>query len=154
MNSRRRLQAGTSLLSAGLPSTLCFAAEREVGFDNGADGSRTTRTVTISELVRRDVCGELALLQPKRQVGATIRVVSKASCLFLARADFSPQLLPDETLREMRLLSKLYSGDDMLRARYFQDQEWEKAKKVYVREVIREVRDRKDAERRKVGGWS
>ena len=32
--------------------------------------------------------------------------------------------------------------------------EWEKAKKVYVREVIREVRDRKDAERRKVGGWS
>ena len=133
-----------------------LVAEREVAFDNqnAADGSRTTRTVTISELVRRDVCGELALLQPKRQIGVTIRVVSKASCLFLARADFSPQLLPDETLREMRLLSKLYSGDDMLRARHFQDQEWEKAKKVYVREVIREVRDRKDAERRKVGGWS
>ena len=110
--------------------------------------------VSCSELVRRDVCGELALLQPKRQIGVTLRVVSKASCLFLARADFSPQLLPDETLREMRLLSKLYSGDDMLRARHFQDQEWEKAKKVYVREVIREVRDRKDAERRKVGGWS
>ena len=49
-----------------------LVAEREVGFD-AADGNRITRTVTISELVRRDVCGEL---QPRaeEQAAASIHV--------------------------------------------------------------------------------
>ena len=76
-----------------------------------------------------------------------------ARCLFLARADFTPRLLPEETLRELRLGSRRHAADDGLRAQYYQDLEWQRAKRVYVKQVLSEARDRRAAERRKIGIW-
>ena len=93
--------------------------------------------------------GELALLAPKRKLGTSLRAETPASCLFLSRSDFTPQLLHDDTLRELRMMAKRHPTDDELRSRHYQDHEWERAKRAYVDEVVSEVRRARNAERRR-----
>jgi len=98
------------------------------------------RDLRVRELTRRDVVGELALLAPERKLGTSLRAETPASCLFLSRSDFAPQLLHDHTMRELRMMAKRHPTDDELRSRHYQDLEWGRAKRAYVDEVVSEVR--------------
>lgn len=67
-------------------------------------------------------------------------------------ADGSAQLLHEETLRELRLMSKLHQvSDDDLRARHSQDAEWARKKQAYVDRVVKEVREARAADRNRIG---
>lgn len=107
------------------------------------------RDLRVRELTRRDVVGELALLAPERKLGTSLRAETPASCLFLSRSDFAPQLLHDHTMRELRMMAKRHPTDDELRSRHYQDLEWGRAKRAYVDEVVSEVRRARNAERRR-----
>ena len=69
--------------------------------------------------------------------------------VFLSRSDFSPQLLHEDTVRELSMMAKRHSTDDELRSRHYQDLEWGRAKRAYVDKVVREMRGARDAERRR-----
>lgn len=107
------------------------------------------RDLRVRELTRRDVVGELALLAPERKLGTSLRAETPASCLFLSRSDFAPQLLHDDTMRELRMMAKRHPTNDDLRSRHYQDLEWGSAKRAYVDEIVSEVRRARNAERRR-----
>ena len=121
--------------------------ERHLMLEQG--DRREERDLRVRELTRRDVVGELALITPRQKLGTSLRVETQVTCLFLSRSDFSPQLLHDDTMRELRMMAKRHPTDDDLRSRHYQDLEWGKAKRAYVDKVVREMRGARDAERRR-----
>ena len=110
---------------------------------------REERDLRVRELTRRDVVGELALLTPKQKLGTSLRAETPTSCLFLSRSDFSPQLLHDDTMRELRMMAKRHPTDDDLRSRHYKDLEWGRAKRAYVEKVVRDMRGARNAEQRR-----
>ena len=64
--------------------------------------------------------------------------------LFMPRADFSPAHLTEDAMRMLKLNAKLYRPDDeLLLTRHYQEQEWEHAKKHYVKSVLKESIDKR-----------
>ena len=67
-----------------------------------------------------------------------------AMILFMPRHDFTPAHLTEEALRMLKLNAKLYRpNDELLLQRHFQELEWERAKRTFVREVLRESKDQR-----------
>ena len=78
--------------------------------------------------------------------GAVVRRLLRetdATVLFMPRTDFSPAHLTEEALRMLKLNAKLYRpNDELLLQRHYQELEWDKAKRLYVKEVIKEAKQK------------
>ena len=92
----------------------------------------------------RDTYGGDAVLHGVLRSQTSLVAETDVSLLFMPRADFSPAHLTEEALRMLKLNAKLYRpNDEMLTQRHFQELEWDRAKRHYVKEVLRESRDKR-----------
>ena len=92
----------------------------------------------------RDTYGGDAVLHGVLRSQTSLVAETDVSLLFMPRADFSPSHLTDDALRMLKLNAKLYRpNDEMLVQRHFQELEWDRAKRHYVKEVIKESRDKR-----------
>ena len=94
----------------------------------------------------RDTYGGDALLHGAQRSATGLVAETDASVLFMSRSDFSAAHLTEEAMRMLKLNSKLYRpNDELLRQRHYQELEWDRAKRHYVRQVIKESREKRRA---------
>ena len=87
----------------------------------------------------RDTYGGDAILHGTLRSTTSLLAETDVSVLFMPRADFSPGHLTEEAMRMLKLDSKLYRpNDELLLQRHYQELEWDRAKRHYVRLVIEE----------------
>ena len=115
----------------------------------GEGGSRYGRGVGVirkmhlETLMPRDTYGGDAILHGLLRSQTSLVAETDATVLFMPRTDFSPAHLTEEALRMLKLNAKLYRpNDELLLQRHYQELEWDKAKRLYVKEVIKEAKQK------------
>lgn len=116
----------------------CTQVLREMAYAE-AGGATRTRRMHLETLMPRDTYGGDAVLHGVVRSRTTLLAETDVKCLFMSRADFSPSHLTEEALRILKLNAKLYRpNDELLLQRHYQEIEWERAKRHYVKQVIKE----------------
>ena len=108
-----------------------------------SEGGRTRhRRMHLETLMPRDTYGGDAILHGVLRSQTSLVAETDVMVLFMPRHEFSPAHLTEEALRMLKLNAKLYRpNDELLLQRHYQELEWDRAKKTYVKEVIREAMD-------------
>ena len=107
-------------------------------------GRRRSRSMHLETLMPRDTYGGDAVLHGLLRSRTTLIAETDSSILFMPRMDFSPSHLTEEALRMLKLNAKLYRPDDeLLLQRHYHELEWDRAKRHYVHEVLREASDKR-----------
>jgi len=115
--------------------------QRELLIDD--QGRTRTRKMHLETLMPRDTYGGDAILHGMLRSQTSLVAETDATVLFMPRQEFSPAHLTEEALRMLKLNSKLYRpNDELLMQRHFQELEWDRAKRTFVKEVLREARDK------------
>ena len=116
--------------------------QREIEVADG--GRRRIKPMRLETLMPRDTYGGDAVLHGASRSQTSLVAETDCKLLFMPRADFSPAHLTEEAMRMLKLNAKLYRpDDDMLLRRHFEEQEWEHAKKHYVRQVMRDAHEQR-----------
>jgi len=107
-------------------------------------GRRRTRRMHLETLMPRDTYGGDAVLHGLLRSRTTLIAETDSSILFMPRMDFSPSHLTEEALRMLKLNAKLYRPDDeLLLQRHYHELEWDRAKRHFIKDVLKEGRDRR-----------
>ena len=119
--------------------------QREIAIAEGG-GTVRRRQMHLETLLPRDTYGGDAILRGVLKAQTSLVAETDATILFMPRHEFSPAHLTEEALRMLKLNSKLYRpNDELLLQRHYQEREWDRAKRTYVKELIRESRDKRYA---------
>ena len=117
--------------------------QRELTVEDGNGRSRV-RLMHLETLMPRDTYGGDAVLHGVLRSPTSLVAETDAQVLFMPRHDFTPAHLTEEALRMLKLNAKLYRpNDELLLQRHFQELEWDRAKRTFVREVLRESKDKR-----------
>ena len=109
----------------------------------GGGDTWQVRKMHLETLMPRDTYGGDAILHGVLRSQTSLVAETDALVLFMPRHEFSPAHLTEEALRMLKLNSKLYRpNDELLLQRHYQELEWDKAKRLYVKEVIKEAKQK------------
>ena len=117
--------------------------QHELNVDEGR-GPPRMRRMHLETLMPRDTYGGDAILHGVLRSQTSLVAETDCKVLFMPRHDFSPAHLTEEALRMLKLNAKLYRpNDELLLQRHFQELEWERAKRSFVKEVLKESEDKR-----------
>ena len=117
--------------------------QRELQIDDPVTGKTRHRKMHLETLMPRDTYGGDAILHGVLRSQTSLVAETDVMILFMPRHEFSPAHLTEEALRMLKLNAKLYRpNDELLLQRHYQELEWDRAKRAFVHEVIRESRDK------------
>jgi CRP-like cAMP-binding protein len=145
----RRFEHGATIVQQGdTPPGLYIIMDGRCTVQREVDvldhGRQRSRRMHLETLMPRDTYGGDAVLHSVLRSQTSLVAETDVSTLFMPRGDFSPSHFSEDALRMLKVNAKLYRpNDELLMQRHYQEVEWGRAKRHYVKEVLNEARDKR-----------